>query len=171
MPNTRSPSSWLQHGKKIIARIEDGVLVLLLTVMIGAATAQIVLRNVWDSGLIWGDPLTKVLVLWIGLVGAMVASRQNNHIHIDVLSRFLPARAKAASEALNSLFAAAVCGVLAYHAGRLVLLDKEAATVAFGTVPTWVCELIIPFGFGVIGLRYAVLALSDAVSLMTAKKS
>lgn len=171
MTGIRPPSSWLQRGKKIIARIEDGVLAGLLTVMIGAATAQIVLRNVWDSGLVWSDPLTKVLVLWIGLLGAMVASRHNNHIHIDVLSRFLPARAKAASEALNSLFAALVCGVIAYHAVRLVLIDKEAATVAFGAVPTWVCELIIPFGFAVIGLRYAALALSDVVSLMAAKKS
>ncbi len=171
MTGTHTSSGWLQRGKKIITRIEDGVLAGLLVVMIVMATAQIVLRNVWDSGLVWGDPLTKVLVLWIGLLGAMVASRQNNHIHIDVLSRFLPARAKAASEALNSLFAAAVCGVVAYHAVRLVLLDKDAATVAFGAVPTWVCELIIPFGFGVIGLRYALLALSDAISLMGAKKS
>ena len=38
--------------------------------------------------------------------------------------------------------------------GRLVVLDYEAGTLAFSNVPAWVVELILPFGFGVIALRY-----------------
>ena len=40
-----------------IHRVEDFILALLLTAMILLASAQIVLRNLFDSSLFWGDPL------------------------------------------------------------------------------------------------------------------
>lgn len=166
MADRRPSFRWLERTKHVIARVEDGLLAGLLTLMLALAVAQIALRNFWETGLVWGDPLTKVLVLWVALLGAMVAARQHNHINIDVLSRFLPAPLKAASEALCSLFAAAVCGVVAYHAAELVLLDREAGTLAFAAVPTWVSELIIPIGFGIIGLRYLLLAFADLAALL-----
>jgi len=148
-----APSRW-QRCKQIVARLEDGLLVLLLAMIIAAAAAQIVLRNLWQTGLVWGDPLTKVLVLWIALLGAMAATRDGNHINIDMLSRFLPPKAKTVSRLLTDLFTALVCAVLAYHAARMVLIDHEAATAAFDGVPTWVCELIIPAAFAVMALRF-----------------
>ena len=36
-------------------RIEDGLLVIILCVMVFLAASQIVLRNVFDSGIFWGD--------------------------------------------------------------------------------------------------------------------
>ena len=36
----------------------------------------------------------------------------------------------------------------------MVVIDHDAATLAFATVPTWVCELIIPIGFAMMGLRF-----------------
>lgn len=164
MDGSASTPPWLQRTRRVIALIEDGLLAVLLSTMIAVATAQIFLRNMWETGFVWGDPFTKVLVLWVALLGAMVATRQNNHIHIDVLSRFLPAKARAATQVVNALFASFVCGLVAYHAARLVMLDKDAGT-AFGAVPTWASELIIPFGFGVIGLRYFFIAVGNAALL------
>jgi TRAP-type C4-dicarboxylate transport system permease small subunit len=145
---------WLRHGMRIIARLEDGLLALLLSAMIALATAQIVLRNIWESGLVWGDPMTKVLVLWVAMLGAMAAARDGNHINIDILSRFLPPGAKMVSRMITDLFTAAVCAVLAYHAGRMVMIDRQSISMAFAAVPTWVCELIIPIGFGIMALRF-----------------
>lgn len=138
------------------ASVEDGILVLLLVMMIALAGTQIFLRNLLETGLEWGDPLLRVTVLWLGLLGAMVATRDDNHITIDIVSRVLPPRVKAAGRLVTDLFTATVCGLLAYHGARLVLFDMEAGTLAFVFVPTWVCELIIPFGFGIIALRFCV---------------
>lgn len=122
--------------------------------MIALAATQIILRNIWESGIVWGDPMTKILVLWVAMLGAMSATRDGNHINIDLLSRFLPAKAQTVNRMITDLFAAAVCAVLTYHAARMVMIDHETASVAFATVPTWVCELIIPIGFGTMGLRF-----------------
>jgi len=52
---------------------EDVLLVVLLAVMIGLAAWQIVARNMLDTAIIWGDPLLRTLVLWVGFLGAVAA--------------------------------------------------------------------------------------------------
>lgn len=139
--------AWLQ-------RLEDIILVAVLTTMITLAVSQVALRNVWGSGVAWVDPLLRILVLWLALLGAMAATRDRNHISIDVLSKFLPGYLKKPALLLTHTFTAVICAVLAWQGGRLVLLDYQEATIAFALVPAWVCELIIPLGFGIIGLRF-----------------
>ena len=146
----------LRRLLRTAASVEDGILVLLLAAMIALAGTQILLRNLLETGLEWGDPLLRVTVLWLGLLGAMAATRDDNHISIDIVSRFLPPRAKTAGRLFTDLFTATVCGLLAYHSARFVLFEKEAGSIAFGFVPAWVCELIMPFGFGIIALRFCV---------------
>ncbi len=73
-------------------RAEDGLLALLLAVMIVLAGTQILMRNLFDSGFVWIDPLLRVLVLWFGLIGATVATRHNKHIRIDLLSTLFQAQ-------------------------------------------------------------------------------
>jgi hypothetical protein len=56
--------------------------------------------------------------------------------------------------------------VVAYHAGRFVLMDFAAQSLAFAGLPAWLLESVIPFAFGVICLRYLLLfALSARASL------
>ena len=67
-------------------RLEDAFLVSILTAMLVLASAQILARNFFQAGILWGDILVWVMVLWVGLVGAMVAARRNQHISIDIVS-------------------------------------------------------------------------------------
>lgn len=136
--------------------LEDAALIAILTAMILLAASQVTLRNVWSSGFAWADPLLRILVLWLALLGAMAATRDQNHISIDVLSKFLPTCLKKPARMMIQLFSAAICALLAWQGGRLVWLDYREATIAFASVPSWMCELIIPFGFGIISLRFLV---------------
>ncbi|HEB95722.1 MAG TPA: TRAP transporter small permease [Sedimenticola thiotaurini] len=137
-----------------LLRIEDGLLVTALAAMILLACTQILLRNLWDSGISWGDPTLRVLVLWVTLLGAMAATREGNHIRIDLLSRYLPERLRDWSRRLTDLFAASVTGLLAWHSGRFVVFEWEDGGVLFGQVPAWACEAIMPLGFTVMALRF-----------------
>ncbi|MGR9045869.1 MAG: TRAP transporter small permease [Gammaproteobacteria bacterium] len=150
-----------------LRRLEDLTLVTVLAAMIVLAIGQVMLRNVWSSGIAWADPLLRILVLWIALLGAMAATRDNNHISIDVLSKFLPNSLKKLAEALTHTFTAVICALLSWQGGRLMLLDYREATTAFASVPAWACELIIPFGFGIMSLRFFLYGLR----LLTGKES
>ena len=80
---------------KWLYRVEDGLLVALLLAMIVLAGVDILARLALGSGMTWIAPVLRVLVLWIGLLGALVATRSREHIAIDVLSRFAPVPVRA----------------------------------------------------------------------------
>jgi len=148
-----------------LQKIEDGILVGLLLLMIFIAVLQIFLRNLFDSGILWGDPLVRILVLWIGLIGAMVASRDNHHISIDVISRYLPDKIKKLSNLIISIFTSLVCAVMAYYSLIFVIMEKNDGILAFANIPAWVCESIIPVSFGIISFRYLLFSLTILTKL------
>lgn len=134
--------------------VESGLLVALLALMIGLAAWQVIARNFFDSGLLWGDALVRVLVLWLTFIGAMVASRRDEHIRMDLLGRFLPLGWRRLSRRLASLFTCVVLGVFAWYSGQFVWLDYQDGITAFARVPAWASEVIMPVGAGVMSLRY-----------------
>ena len=60
-----------------LQKIESGLLALILFLLIVLAAWQVVARNFFDGGLLWGDGFVRVAVLWVTLIGAMVASRKD----------------------------------------------------------------------------------------------
>jgi TRAP-type C4-dicarboxylate transport system permease small subunit len=138
---------------------EDILLMLLLGGLVALASAQILMRNLLDAGMPWADPLMRLLVLWLALAGALAATRENKHIRIDLLSRFLPQWLASWTERLTSAFTAMVCALLAWHGVRLVWFEYQDGTIIAPGVPAWFAESIIPLGFGLMALRFALLAL------------
>ena len=63
---------------RLIGHIEKLLLSVLLASMIAVAFLQIVLRNFFDTGLPWGDSLVRYLVLWVGFIGAALATREGS---------------------------------------------------------------------------------------------
>lgn len=148
----------LQH---ILRRAEEGFVLLLLSLMVLLAGSQIVLRNLFESGIAWGDPLLRVLVLWLGMLGAMLASRNNQHIRIDILSRYLPVSWKRYNNALTNLFSTVIACLLAWHSGRFVYFEWQDGMELFAGVPAWMAESILPIGFSVIAIRFAILSVQS----------
>jgi len=139
---------------RVVGAVEDFLIAILLTGMILLAGSQILLRDIWQMALSWGDPLLRVSVLWIGLLGAMAATRDDKHIRINVLQRLVPPWLASVSRAVSDLVSAAICGTVSYYAVLFVLMDRDAGSRAFAGIQSWVCELIIPIGFGVMALRF-----------------
>lgn len=153
----QSNKSFLKRLQTIINLVEDSILVGLLLLMIFLAVLQIFLRNFFGGGIVWSEVLVRVLVLWVGLIGAMVASRQGNHINIDIMNRYLSGRAKFIVQFVIELFTALICIVVAYYSLEFVQIEFAYGSESFAKVPTWLCESIIPFAFMVISLRYFLL--------------
>ncbi len=146
--------------------LEDAFLVLLFCLLLALAALQIVQRNLFAAGFVWSDELLRILVLWLGLFGAVAASRDDNHINIDILSRWLPGRPGLATRVLVDLFTAGLCGLLAWHGGRFVGSEREFATTLLDGVPAWLFEAAIPLAFGLIAWRYSVFLIRDLLRLI-----
>lgn len=139
----------------LLTQIEDYALVGLVALLVLFAGLQIVLRLVFESGILWADALLRHLVLWTALLGAMTAAREDKHLHIDAISQHLKPGPQGATRLVTHLLAAIVCGVLAWLSFDLIRLEQGDAARAFGAVPAWVGETIMPVAFAVMAWRYA----------------
>ncbi len=117
---------------------------------------QIILRNFFDSGIIWGDSLLRILVLWLGLAGAILASRSGKQISIDIISQFVPDKFKFFVKKITFFFAALICLIISYYSLLFVNLEYQDSTIVFENVPAWLTESVIPFSFAVLGIKYLV---------------
>ena len=135
-------------------RLEEILLVSLVVVMVSLGFLQILFRNLISVGIVWIDPIVRHLVLWIALLGASVATREDRHISIDILSGSVsPARYSRIQGAVQ-LFSALVCLLLVHPAIRFVQNDYVAGkTLAFG-IPLWFSQAIMPVAMLVMAVRF-----------------
>lgn len=140
---------------------EDGLIVAVLLFMVLMAVLQIVLRNFFGISLVWIEPFLQNAVLWIGLLGAMIASRRDEHIRIDIASQYLPQRFQRWLAVLVDLFTVGVCVLVAWHSVFFVYDEMQYGAAGFAQIPSWVLQAIIPIGFTLIAGRYAVLLVLD----------
>ena len=148
---------------------EDAALVILLTTMILLAVGQIILREVFETGIIWADELVKLMVLWLAMVGSIAACRDNRHIRIDVLSHIMAPWLVATTRIVVDVFAAMVCGVIAWQSFRYLQLEIEFADTVLVDTPAWLAHVIVPLAFALTSYRFVVLVVKGIGDLVLGK--
>ena len=141
------------------------MLVLFVVAMIFLSFAQVVLRNFFDWGISWGDIGLRNMVLWVGFIGASLATKENRHITIDALTKFLSPSLKALSDVLTSFVSFLVGLIFVWASFHFVAVEKEAGGIAFLNVPFWTLEMIIPIGFSLISFRFLIKVIEDIAYL------
>jgi TRAP-type C4-dicarboxylate transport system permease small subunit len=159
-----------ERADEIIDRVEQISLVVLLSSMIVIAFFQIVLRNLFSTGLAWGDPLVRNLVLWIGFIGAALATKEGKHINIDVVSGWMPPLGKGFTRFLTQLFSFFICGLLTFAALKFIKNEAQMGNVAFLGIPAWIPEIILPVIFGLMALRFGLRSFKDLYTIMKMDK-
>lgn len=139
---------------KILHHFEEIALMTILIVMILLSCLQISLRLFFDSGLIWIDPLLRHLVVWGGLLGAMLAVSRGKHISLDISAFLLAENQVKMLKTLGQISGSVVCGVLTYASVSFLHNEMEYGGSVFLGVPSWGWNLIFPLAFAVMSLRF-----------------
>jgi TRAP-type C4-dicarboxylate transport system permease small subunit len=142
------------------------MLVLALSVMIVMSFSQVVLRDVFGTSIEWGDILLRHLVLWLGFLGATIATGENRHIKVDFLTKLLPSRLQKPFAVATSLFAAYIC-ILLLYASVIFIQDglTPGSTLIFNLPTAWFV-IIIPVGYGLMAFRFIVLVVGWIVEMV-----
>ncbi len=142
-----------------VAAVESALLFIIIMAMVSGAFLQVMLRMIFDSGIIWGDIFLRHLVLWVGFIGASLATRDGKHINVDIFARYLKIPLKNYVQAFIDLVSTGVAVFLVNAAWTFVMEEKEYATIAFNNIPAWYFQIIIPIGFALMAIRFFVQAL------------
>ena len=148
------PINKIQRFQRWLHKAEDLLLASVLFVMLFLAVTDIAMRLITGGSLIWIPPVLQVLVLWLGLLGALLASRSQEHIAIDIISRFVGPFGKKICGISGSFFATIVCGIVAFYSVEFIKQSIEYDDIAFAQVPAWPLQIIIPFTFSLMALRF-----------------
>lgn len=159
--------------KRLLSRLdsagrlaENAALVVLLSSIMLLAVGQIVMREIFETGLVWADEAVKLMVLWLAMVGSIAAARDNRHIRIDALSQLLPDTAVKVVRIVVDLFAAIVCAVIAWQAYRYLQLEIEFEDTVLLDVPAWLAHLIVPLSFALVTYQFLVQTASGVYALI-----
>ena len=149
-----------------IARVEQFFLALSLSLMVIVAFLQIVLRNLFTTGLPWADELVRYCVIWVGFLGAALATKEGKHIGMDVVSRWVSGTRRRALQGFTHLVSAVVSAALAVAAVKFVRVEVQMGTKAFFGLASWIVQIVIPITFGTMTIRYACFAIAELIKIV-----
>ena len=161
----------LQSVDSGLAYVETGLIILILGSMVLLSFLQVLMRNFFDTGILWGDIFLRHLVLWVGFIGASLATREEKHINIDLLTRLIPKKIVPFAKIVIDVTSVIICLVLVKAGWEFVSMEIEANTTLFQNVPSWYFEIIIPVGFALIALRFVFKIIEQIISMSSKKKA
>jgi len=143
-------------GRRILRAFhtgEDVVLGIALAVMAVVPLAAIVVRPVLTGGIPGAIPIVQHLTLWVAVLGAALAARENKLVALATQT-FLPDGVLSRSaRGFSAMVGAAVCATLVWGASDIIAVERDLGSeIALG-FPTWLAQLVLPVGFGLLALR------------------
>ena len=162
-------------------RTEDAILAIALLLMALIPVVELVGRTWFSTGIPGATEYLQHLTLWIGFLGAMLATREKKHLRIAVAMSWLPPGVSRVVDCLGGFISAAVCTGLFGASLQLVvaeapglpswtakiipdfverwldpfgLFESGSLTTVGGWIPIWVAEAVMPFGFAVMAIRF-----------------
>lgn len=132
-------------------------IVLAVSLMLLLTVLNIVLR--WfNTSILWVDPLVRHLVFLSAFLGGALATGKDNHIRIDLASKLLENLKKPKLKVwVDRIIYIITMGTTIYLAKAgmdFAKIELEFGKVAFLGLHSGVLVAIIPFGMGLISLRY-----------------
>lgn len=139
---------------RIVDRLEEGFMAVCLAFMTIITFIQVVLRYVFESGLVWSLEATTYSFAWLVLIGMSYGVRTKAHIAVDLLTQKLSPRIAKPVALFALLISLAYCALMIYGGSvfvdRLMTLGNNARDIA---LPRWVLTGIMPIAFGLLAFR------------------
>ncbi len=131
---------------------------LVIAAGIAAAVAGLVYlyAREYPGGFIWAQKLALVMMIWVALLGASMATYDRSHLALEMGEKLWPQKALPFVKALSHALTAGFCLICFYLSVNLILAQhKEGHTItAVEWLPTWVAFLAMPYAFGAMAIRF-----------------
>jgi TRAP-type C4-dicarboxylate transport system permease small subunit len=155
-----SPPSTLVRVLKGIERTEIAITVSAFAVMIVVIFADVVVRRVTGSGLVWAREVGVFANIVLSIVGIGLASARGAHLRPHFVDSWVPKRWDPGMRRIQELLTAVAFGVLAWLSWQVVSETRElqeSSTVL--RWPVWIFQGCLPLAFCLATIRHLLFAL------------
>jgi C4-dicarboxylate transporter, DctM subunit len=139
--------------RKFVHASENVFSPLLLVAVTLILAFAIVARLLGVSSIRGSTSYVRHLVLWISFTGALITTREKNHLNMSVGIERMPAAARRWVTAATSFMAVAVCAAQAVSSLSFILAGFDPSAVV-GAVPIRIATIIMPLGFTFMTVRF-----------------
>jgi TRAP-type transport system small permease protein len=131
--------SWIV---RLLDRLTEFIAIAVTLALLTVVMLGIVFRLANDP-LVWTDELARYLMVWLALLGWVVAARRRAHIRITVLVERLPRRLRVPAEVATQLAVLVFGSTLSWHSFELIerAWDVEAVSLP---MPSALLYLLVP---------------------------
>lgn len=139
---------------RVLHRLEEWLLAAILAVMTSLTFLQVVLRYVFNSGLLWALEANFYMFGWLVLIGMSYAVRVKAHIGVDAAIRLLGPRSRRFVGLVVVALTIVYTGLMLYgswaYLDRLKILDVEAEDIP---IQRWILSSCLVIGFALLLIR------------------
>src|SRR5207248_4246498 len=136
-----------------LERVEALIASFALLVMVVLPLAEIVFRRAFSRGIPGSGPIVQHLTLWVGFLGAAIASRDGKLLALAT-GTFIPRGVwRRAADIFAAAFGACASVVLAWGGWQMTMIEREAGTNIGAGIQAWVAQLVLPVAFALIAIR------------------
>jgi tripartite ATP-independent transporter DctM subunit len=115
---------------------------------------ELALRAFFNTGIPGSSNYVQNLTLWVGFLGAIVASRERRHLSLSNGLMIFPSHLNGIATVLVATVSTAVASGLFWASLQFVRAEMESPASIAGWLPIWVVESILPAAFAIIVLRF-----------------
>lgn len=140
-----------------LEHLEEAAMAILLAFMTLLTFLQVVLRYVFNTGMVWSLEATTYAFAALVVFGMSYGVRAKSHIAVDLFVNRLPPKARHFAALLAVALCLLYCGLMLY--GSVVFVDRLAALGNYARdipAPKWVLTLVMPLGFLLLSYRFLV---------------
>ena len=127
----------------------DALLALLLLGMVLMVFGNVVLRYLFNSGIVVSEELSRFFFVWLTFIGAIVAVRDGTHLGMDNVVARLPRRGKLACLAASQALILGCCLILLWGTWRQHQINATTTAPVTGLSLIWIFGLGYVCGLGI----------------------
>lgn len=158
------PVRFLERMLRGLFALETAVLLAAFAALIAVTFADVVMRRVTGSGLLWSREVGIAANIWLSMLGIGIASSQGSHLRPRFMDHWVPAAARAWLPRLQEFLTAAGFGALAWISWQVVAESRELGdTTQSLRWAVWQVQLCMPLAMGFAAFKHFVFGLYPAL--------
>ena len=145
---------FIMNFSKILNKIEEWLITLLLAAMTLITFSQVIARYVFNSGAVWALEVTTYLFAWLVLLGASYVIKSGSHIAVDSMVNLF-SKEKRRLIAIFAISACMIFVILMFIGSYEYISLLKEIEVELEDLPVleWQAKIILPLGFALMFYR------------------
>lgn len=139
----------------LLTKVERAVASIFIFALTALVIFDVAAREIMKTGIPWAQKGAVYMMIWAGFIGAVLMAQKVEHLRPEVADKLWKGRSKIWYLRIQNFLVFVFCVAMAKYSVDYVIESREFADRnVIIDMPMWVLQLVIPYCFTSMSLRY-----------------